>query len=278
MADVIRTGFQKVFRHLGPIFPKLSSRLARKIWFTNFRFKKSHTEQKIADTARPSSLEVNGTSIRVWQWGESGPPILFVHGWSGRGTQIASYVKPLVDKGFRVISFDAPAHGESGGKHTHIFHIVDALSALLKETGPAHGFITHSMGAMVLALLLDEKPIAERFVLLCPPTNLTAMLHNFQNQLSIPDQVIENLRVSLVEEFGHEVEEELSLLNKTHQFKAPVLIIHDENDEELHWEASEDLAQKIPAAEFHKTQGLGHIRVLYDASVINEVSDFFSTR
>jgi pimeloyl-ACP methyl ester carboxylesterase len=274
MASVLIKGFQFVFRYLGPVFPNASSRLVRKLWFTNLRLKKSHIEQKVADTATAKTLNIHGIPIRLWIWGDSGPPILFIHGWSGRGTQITSFVKPLLDQGFRVISFDAPAHGESGGKKTNIFNIVDTFSEILNQLDPLYGVITHSMGAMILAQLIKDKISPKKIVLICPPTTLEVMINNFQHQLQIPEKVKEKFRQLLIQDFGEEAAEQISLLNKTHQFNCPVLIVHDENDPEIPWEDSEKLAQQIAQAEFFKTQGLGHIRVLYDRTVISKVSDF----
>lgn len=39
-----------------------------------------------------------------------------VHGWSGRGTQMSKIAEALVEQGYRIISFDAPAHGKADGK------------------------------------------------------------------------------------------------------------------------------------------------------------------
>ncbi len=274
--SVLIKGLKLVLRTLGPVFPGITTRMAHKLFFTNWRFKKPRIEQKIASMAKARVVDVNGVPIRLWQWGEGEPKILFIHGWSGRGTQIASFVKPLVEQGFCVLSFDAPAHGESGGKRTDVFKIVESLSVVLDQIGPLHGVITHSLGATILSQLLTEELILKKIVLLCPPTSLDVILKNFQHQLDLPSEIIARLRRLLVKEFGAEMEERLLLSNKTWRFNCPVLIIHDEHDEGVNWHASEELAMKMPEAEFYKTQGLGHVKILYAQSVISKVSSFFS--
>ena len=41
------------------------------------------------------------------------PSVYLVHGWGGRGSQLAAFVEPLVAAGHRVVLFDAPSHGDS---------------------------------------------------------------------------------------------------------------------------------------------------------------------
>lgn len=275
MVVFVIKALQIVISLFGPLFPSLTARLARRIWFTTLRIQKSRTEQSIADQATASMVNIQGTPIRLWHWGEMGPTILFIHGWSGRGTQIASFVKPLLEQGFQVLSFDAPAHGESGGKQTDIFKVVETLREIVKLKGPIHGVITHSMGAIILAQLMNDPINAEKVVLICPPVDLDAMLRNFQRRFNLSEKIIEKLRAMIKEKMGEDIEERLSLLNKTNLFTCPVLVIHDEDDQEVDWHRSEALAKQISQAEFHKTQKLGHIKILYDQSVIKKVSNFF---
>ncbi len=278
MVAVIIKAVQIVFSLLAPIFPGLTAKLARKIWFTTLRIKKSPIEQKIADLANPTMVEIQETPIRLWHWGEEGPTILFIHGWSGRGTQIASFVNPLVDQGFQVLSFDAPAHGESGGKHTDATKIAETLSEIVKLKGSFHGVITHSMGAIVLAQLMNDPLKVDRVVMICPPINLDVMLRNFQNRFNLPQTIIEKLREMIKQDLGEDIEEKISLQNKTNRFKCPVLIIHDEDDIEVDWHSTENLAKNISGAEFYKTQSLGHIKILFDQSVIEKVAGFLSKK
>ena len=55
-----------------------------------------------------------------------------------------------------------------------------------------------------------------------------------------------------------------------------VLIIHDRLDREIPWTEGRDLAASSPNAELWTTEGLGHRRVLRDASVTDAAVDFIS--
>src|SRR5438105_1441963 len=53
--------------------------------------------------------------VAVYRWGKADRRILLVHGWGGKAAQFFSFVGPLLENGFEVIAFDAPAHGLSSG-------------------------------------------------------------------------------------------------------------------------------------------------------------------
>lgn len=58
-------------------------------------------------------MQVGGAPVTTYAWGE-GPAVLLVHGWSSHTGCMAGFVDPLLERGFRVVAFDAPAHGRIG--------------------------------------------------------------------------------------------------------------------------------------------------------------------
>jgi pimeloyl-ACP methyl ester carboxylesterase len=78
-------------------------------------------EEAILAQAEMSRLRiVPGTEndveeVAVYRWGKADRRILLVHGWGGKAAQFFSFVGPLLESGFEVIGFDAPAHGLSSG-------------------------------------------------------------------------------------------------------------------------------------------------------------------
>jgi predicted alpha/beta-fold hydrolase len=108
---------QFAFARLGLLFPDFFAALAYRLWFTAQRFRRPEAEHAAAGNAEHASININNVDIRVWSWGH-GAPVLFIHGWSGRGTQVLNFLKPLLQAGYRVISFDARAHGETAGRTT----------------------------------------------------------------------------------------------------------------------------------------------------------------
>ncbi len=54
----------------------------------------------------------------------------------------------------------------------------------------------------------------------------------------------------------------------------PTLVIHDRHDREVRWEDGAAIAGAWPQAQLLTTEGLGHRRILQDASVIARIAGF----
>src|SRR5205085_10246750 len=115
----VRTGLRLAHRLPGGVGPAWAARL-----FTSpRRHPRPAREAAVLATARAVTLDVvtratgrdRAQRLAAWRWG-TGPTILLVHGWEGRGAQLGALVEPLVDAGFSVLTFDGPAHGDSSGK------------------------------------------------------------------------------------------------------------------------------------------------------------------
>ncbi|MFW6193451.1 MAG: alpha/beta hydrolase [Gemmatimonadota bacterium] len=65
--------------------------------------------------------------MATYAWGEEGPTVLLVHGWSSHTGHMTGFVDPLLRRGFRVVAFDGPAHGRSPGARTDIFELRPTL-------------------------------------------------------------------------------------------------------------------------------------------------------
>ena len=105
-----------VFRSGGLIAPALTGRLACRLWYQTTRFPLPALEKNALLDADVKRQEINGSTVASYAWGDTGAWVLLIHGWNGRGTQLSAFVKPLLHSGFRVLAFDAPAHGKSSGK------------------------------------------------------------------------------------------------------------------------------------------------------------------
>ena len=101
----------KIIRILFPILeiiPPLAKAYARYLFFKPLKYPYQEPELKYLDKSKKTKISFEGKNISVYSWG-SGTPILFVHGWSGRGAQFWKFVDPFVNSDYKVITFDAPA-------------------------------------------------------------------------------------------------------------------------------------------------------------------------
>ena len=92
-----------------------------------------------------------------YAWGE-GPTILFVHGWTNHSGTWQSYIAQLVDSGYRVVAFDAPAHGQSSGSVLTPVRYMTVINAFIENIGMPHAIVGHSYGAMCAVLSLRNNP------------------------------------------------------------------------------------------------------------------------
>ena len=268
---------QFAFSRLGPVFPGYFGRLAYKLWFTTHRFTRPEHENVAAADAERSVINVNNVDITVWSWG-NGKPVLFIHGWSGRGTQAAHFLEPLLENGYRVISFDGPAHGETTGKQTNMLEMADVVMALDEQYGPFHSTITHSFGGMILAYAITRGFHTGSAVCICPPATMDAIVGNFQRALQLPDSVLAAMLARLHKHYGSDLDKRISTLHNVRSITVPALIIHDDKDRDIPWEDGKAVADTWPGAQFQLTRGLGHRRILRDPSTVMVVCDFIINR
>lgn len=270
--------FRLAFKIGGYISPKLTGCAAYKLWITPQRFKTPASELKARDSAITRFIEINDKKIATYQWGRSGPTILLIHGWSGRGTQLGTFARPLLESGFRVISFDAPSHGDSTGKQTNIYEIADTILALDEIYGPFHSVITHSFGGPCLAIAMKKGLSTSRVVNISPPAATAGLVDKFATTLSISTNVENALMQCIEKNFGKDVWQDSSMENNISHLDVHALVIHDVDDVDVPWHEGQTIARAWSKVRFIKTSKLGHRRILRDPETINTAVDFILGR
>jgi len=218
-------------------------------------------------------LEVNGQQIKTWTWG-SGKAILLVHGWNGHGLQFTRFIDPLLNAGYQVISFDAPAHGQSTGHRTHLLEIRDVILAVAERHGPIHAAIAHSFGVACLSAAINAGLSVACITAISSPGGLSNLIQRYCQYMQIPPATEEKLRQRLSRRLGQTLWEQFA---ESYPITADVsrsLIIHDKEDRLVNWQESERLAEQWPNAERLYTEGLGHQRILFDRTTIQQIADF----
>ncbi len=212
-----------------------------------------------------------GRRLAAWSWGD-GPAILLAHGWGGRGAQMRAFVPPLVGAGYRAVVFDGPAHGVSAGRSTNLADFADAIAAVAGATR-AQGVVAHSLGGASTLLALSRGLSLSRAVLLGAPSNAERIWHGFSRALGLHDGVASEARRRLERRVGASFGE-LNVASFAARITAPVLVVHDQDDDEVPWDAGEENARLLPAGRLVTTHGLGHRRILRDPAVVERAVRF----
>jgi len=267
-----------IYNTAGRIFPAYFANKAYEQWFTTTRFKTPNYELTALNSARKENIMVNNLPIAVYLWQDENikpdKTLLFVHGWTGRGTQIVNYIEKLNAMGFRVISFDGHAHGKSPGKQTSAMEMTDVVLALNKKYGGFDAAITHSFGGMIVAYAMSLGVAINHVAMICPPNNFQILLDNFQRILTLPDCVMQLMIRKSFATHGQNIRDAINTTSNVKKLSCKGLVIHDENDTDISWHSGEEIANAWPRAIFIKTRDLGHRLIIRDEKVIQHIIDF----
>lgn len=224
-------------------------------------------------------LSFAGGELAVMSWGK-GPAVLMVHGWGSHATHMGRLVGPLVSAGFKVVAFDAPAHGESSGRTTDLVQFASAIAAVAAHTGPLHAVLAHSFGAsMALYAQRDWGVQAQRMVLVSSFDHCNWFTEAFAGHVGLTAPVLARVRQRLVRLYGGRLDwARMSVVDMLRASDAPTLVVHDEDDEEIPFEHGLALSQARAGVAFKRTRGYGHHLVLRSASVIDAVVKFIAQR
>jgi pimeloyl-ACP methyl ester carboxylesterase len=208
----------------------------------------------------------------VWTWGD-GPVVVLAHGWGGRAGRFSSIAGALVEAGFRVVLFDAPAHGASMGRQASLPQFSRALRQVGAAVGPAYGLVGHSLGGAAVSLAIGQGLAARRAVLLAPPADVFLFSHAFAKHLRIPPRARDVMQDNLATRLQFRWEElHIPTLAKT--LTTSALIVHDVQDADVPYGHGEEIARAWPGAELFTTTGLGHRAILRNPEVIRRIVTF----
>ncbi|MCB0127470.1 MAG: alpha/beta hydrolase [Caldilineaceae bacterium] len=211
-------------------------------------------------------------SIRATVEG-SGPTVLLVHGWAGRGSQLAPLVAPLVNAGYRVVAFDAPAHGDSPGDRTNLLEVSNLIRTLSQEYAGFAAIVGHSFGGMAAGHALYEGARADKLVTIGSPVTMASVLDGFGSQLNASPRTVAGVKRA-IERLAKRDVDTFSLSHTLAGSPVTGLIVHDEEDKEVGCDQARLLHRVWPQSSLYITQGLGHRRILRDAATIARIVAF----
>jgi pimeloyl-ACP methyl ester carboxylesterase len=260
----------------------LGTSFAERLFTTPRRHQRPARERSVLTTGHRGVVNVRLRSPRwnneyvqvaTWRWG-AGPTVLLVHGWEGRGSQLGSFVAPLVAAGMSVVAFDAPGHGNSPEHRLYLTDLADCVADVGASVGPLHAIVAHSFGAAGALLAYTRHGVrAPRNVMLAPNVLIDEAIHKFARMVGLDETDRIALEQRLAAQTGVGIDE-LRLPQLTARRDDALLVIHDSDDDEVGFRHGEQLAATWPNATMHETSGLGHRRILRDDAVIEAVVEF----
>lgn len=272
-------GLRLFFRTADLAAPPLAGRVARNLWF---RVPPPMLPGVLPAGGERFTVTAQGGTVRGHVFGD-GPVVYLVHGWAGRGSQLAAFVEPLVATGHRVVLFDAPAHGDSGPgpagpRRSHGAELGRALDAVFARFGPAEAVVAHSLGTIATYLTLRYGWLGtRRLVLLAPMVAAGGLVDQFQAALGLGRRSRRAFEREVHRFVGIPLDEFDARVQAAHVEALPTLVVHDRGDRQAPYEEAELLVRALPDARLVTTEGLGHRRLLRDPGVVAGVVEFVST-
>ncbi|WP_063763240.1 alpha/beta hydrolase [Streptomyces sp. NRRL WC-3742] len=238
------------------------------------------TELEIHRSAAVEALRVNGTSVVGYRWGDGERPVLMLHGWRSRASRFAPYVPRLRELGLSVLAFDAPGHGDSGGRATSVLEYRHLALQLQDRYGPFEAVLAHSLGVCAAFGALADGLRAGRLAAVSGVSSVGFFPAAFCAGLELNAAVERQLRLRIEESlFAGDAGawERYDAALQAEAVGLPVLVVHDEDD------------RVVPLGQAHRlhraygdrldlivTQGLGHRRIVTEPTIVDQVIGFIS--
>ncbi len=236
------------------------------------------TTAAVFNFAEPLYEYLDGLKINGYCWNKGkATKVLILHGFSSSAAKFHHFILPLIEKGYEVIAFDAPAHGNSEGKTVNVLQYSLLIEKIYKNYGPINGFIAHSFGGIAVCLALENIPHDEntKLVLLAPATETASAIDNTFTLLNIKNKKVrEEFDQLIFEKSGHQPEW-FSIKRAMQNCKATTLWFHDEEDDLTPLRDALNVKDlNLPNIQFIISKGLGHRRIYHDSFVKNELINF----
>jgi len=256
---------------MGLFFPQKTKSLIKRLFFKPARRLVTKQEQQWIDRSSNFQIQVHGKTIQCWQWGQ-GPKILAVHGWNGMGVNLYPFFTPLLQNGYSVVAFDAPAHGNSEGEQTNYFEFTDTVRAMVKSIGKNSlaGIVAHSLGGAAVINCLSKENMHTKTALIAPALKLKELLFNTFKENGIPQRLYKSIIAEIEEEYGYNLTQDNPYTLLEH-LDSEVMIAHDQGDRMVPFKDANNIANQHSNISLHATKGLGHKHIIKDKRTVDVV-------
>lgn len=256
--------------------PKLAGQFATKLFVESRNAANPHKQAFTPIGAKAISIETAGSKVKnLYLWGDVGEIVLLVHGWGAECGSMFGFVSELTKKGYRVATFDGPAHGSSEGEFSTMNEYVQETQRVIEKLGEVTRVIAHSLGGIVALAAIAKNPRIKQVTLISTPYSLLDVLNIWSKSfMEIKEPVRQEILKQLLKDNGVPVSHWDVGLHASHQ-EAPILIIHANDDGIVSVNHANRIEQAVPQSQVQILEQLGHIRILSSRTTHQLVADFF---
>ena len=223
-------------------------------------------------------FKMDGVTIQGYRWNKDNPhKVLILHGFGSAAHNFHAYIVALLDKGYQVLAFDAPAHGNSEGRTVNAMQYCEMIKKIIRLYGPVNGFLAHSFGGIALSLAMENTPHDEntKIVFIAPATETTTAIDSAFKLLQINDKGVREAFDRIIFNKGGHLPKWYSIKRAMENIQATILWVHDEDDDITPLSDALRVKEKeFKNIEFVITKGLGHRNIYRDAVIKKRVIQF----
>ncbi|HEX2028303.1 MAG TPA: hypothetical protein VHF25_09930, partial [Nitriliruptorales bacterium] len=137
--------------------------------------------------------------------------------------------------------------------------------------------VAHSMGGAVTLLAMRDGMRLDAVALLAPAVRLEHALAPFQRRFHIPDGAMAGLRARIEDRFGSDVWTDVAADRIAAELDVPALVVHDLTDRQVDHSDVQLLVAAWRTATLTTSTGLGHMRILRDPEVTDQIVTFLTS-
>ena len=234
--------------------------------------KAKNGELEYLNSAHKELVVYNDISIMTYRWAGNKDTILLAHGWESNTYRWKDLIEILKSHNYNIISIDAPAHGNSGGKLFNALIYSECIFTVARKFN-ANVIIGHSVGGMatVFGQFKHNLPEIKKLVLLGSPADFDGVFDRYSKMMGYNNKVITAMNEYVLKHYNH-LPEYYSAADFSKSIKAKGLIIHDKKDRIIPFKDGLKFKQNYENSEFISTKGFGH--GLKSDVVYNYIIDF----
>jgi len=232
----------------------------------------------IFEKAELINFKFDELTIQGYRWNHPQQhKVLIIHGFNSAAYKFSYYIEAFIKKGYEVLAFDAPAHGNSEGKTTNALKYSEMIKKVIELYGPINNFMAHSFGGLALCLALENNIDDQntKLVFIAPATETTSAIDTALSMLHLKNIEVRKEFDKVIFNASGKPTEWFSMKRSLQNINAKILWFHDEADDTTPVKDVLKIKEEnLPNIQFIITKGLGHRKIYYDAEVKKQVVDF----
>ena len=255
------------------IYPAGAKKHLRRILLTP----QSRPAATIPTTIDSETIDTDYGLLTTYSIGQ-GPIILFIHGWSGSGSQFFTMMETVASMGYRAITFDHYRHGHSKGKENNYPLFVKAIQFMVdrcKQDGEIVCVVSHSMGSS--ATLDVFKHINTPHFLIAPLFNFYEELETRVTNVGISKNFFEQIVYGIEADYKIPIKDTNPIHDISH-INQPIQIVHSVDDKFALYHHSENVTQKNSNIELETLRDIGHMRIVGAPETEKALVTFLTSR